>query len=106
MTSSDLKDILTNTKNGHYHIACTRVFELQHAKLPGGGEVPKGEGIGGGDSVDHPNRYFDASRKAIKEAQEKVEKVKGEEGGEGDERKPATGAKRIVKGEDRMEVDH
>ncbi|GAA5985883.1 hypothetical protein JCM10908_006318 [Rhodotorula pacifica] len=72
MTSSDLKEILAATKQGHYHVACTRVFELQHAKLPGGSSVPKGEGLGGGDSVDHPNRYFDASRKAIKAARDKV----------------------------------
>lgn len=72
MTNADLKEILAATKAGHYHVACTRVFELQHAKLPGGGSVPKGEGLGGGDSVDHPNRYFDASRKVIKEARDKV----------------------------------
>ncbi|BGP57003.1 hypothetical protein JCM8202_004562 [Rhodotorula sphaerocarpa] len=72
MTHADLKDILAATKSGHYHVACTRVFELQHAKLPGGSGVPKGEGLGGGDSVDHPNRYFDASRKVIREARDKV----------------------------------
>ena len=72
MTNADLKEILAATKAGHYHVACTRVFELQHAKLPGGGSVPKGEGLGGGDSVDHPNRYFDASRKVIKEARDKA----------------------------------
>lgn len=74
MTNADLKEILAATKAGHYHVACTRVFELQHAKLPGGASVPKGEGLGGGDSVDHPNRYFDASRKVIKEARDKVKR--------------------------------
>lgn len=72
MSNADLKEILAATKNGHYHVACTRVFELQHAKLPGGASVQKGDGLGGGDSVDHPNRYFDASRKAIKEARDKL----------------------------------
>ncbi|GAA5863634.1 hypothetical protein JCM3774_001198 [Rhodotorula dairenensis] len=79
VTSSDLKEILAATKAGHYHVACTRVFELQHAKLPGGTSVPKGEGLGGGDSVDHPNRYFDASRKVIKEARDKVKLMEEEE---------------------------
>ena len=86
MTNTDLKEILAATKAGHYHVACTRVFELQHAKLPGGGSVPKGEGLGGGDSVDHPNRYFDASRKVIKEARDKVkqeEEAADASGGDG-----------------------
>ncbi|BGP42092.1 DNA primase subunit pri2 [Rhodotorula kratochvilovae] len=82
MASSDLKEILAATKSGHYHVACTRVFELQHAKLPGGGSVPKGEGLGGGDSVDHPNRYFDASRKVIREAKDAVKKEEDGGGGE------------------------
>ncbi|GAA5899698.1 hypothetical protein JCM6882_005415 [Rhodosporidiobolus microsporus] len=81
MTNADLKEILAATKNGHYHVACTRVFEIQHAKLPGGNGVAKGDGLGGGDSVDHPNRYFDASRKAIKEARDKVKKEEDESGG-------------------------
>lgn len=108
LANSDLKEILAATKSGHYHVACTRVFELQHAKLPGGASVPKGEGLGGGDSVDHPNRYFDASRKVIREAKDRVKTE--EEGGEGasaaamatagvkdegaEERKPAAPARR------------
>ncbi|GAA5973432.1 hypothetical protein JCM11641_006457 [Rhodosporidiobolus odoratus] len=111
LSSSDLKEILSATKNQHYHVACTRVFEIQHAKLPGGGGVGKGEGIGGGDSVDHPNRYFDASRKVIKEAAERVKKEEEESGG-GGERKPAIGAAAAggnkgkgVTREDAMDVD-
>ncbi|GAA5840613.1 hypothetical protein JCM9279_007380 [Rhodotorula babjevae] len=97
LANADLKEILAATQSGHYHVACTRVFELQHAKLPGGASVPKGEGLGGGDSVDHPNRYFDASRKAIREAKDKVKTEDGDaEGGgagagvgaEDDEKKP------------------
>ncbi|BGP18449.1 hypothetical protein JCM10213_003182 [Rhodosporidiobolus nylandii] len=111
MGNADLKEILAATKNGHYHVACTRVFELQHAKLPGGQGVQKGDGIGGGDSVDHPNRYFDASRKAIKEAREKVKKEEDEAGGE---RKPQVGGSATPvarrpppqpKKEDAMDVD-
>ncbi|GAA6003477.1 DNA primase subunit PRI2 [Rhodotorula paludigena] len=101
MTNADLKEILAATKTGHYHVACTRVFELQHAKLPGGESVPKGEGLGGGDSVDHPNRYFDASRKVIREAKDKVKKEEGEDGADV---KPAMPARRAVKKE-AMDVD-
>ncbi|GAA6010672.1 hypothetical protein JCM10207_007798 [Rhodosporidiobolus poonsookiae] len=112
MTNADLKEILQATKDTHYHVACTKVFELQHAKLPGGHGVPKGDGIGEGNSVDHPNRYFDASRKAIKEARDKVKKEEEGEGGAG-ERKPAPVAglngvpprKAPVKREDAMDVD-
>ncbi|GAA6043985.1 hypothetical protein JCM8097_003424 [Rhodosporidiobolus ruineniae] len=105
LTSADTKEILAATKNGHYHVACTRVFEVQHARgrLPGGGGVEKGDGLGGGDSVDHPNRYFDASRRVIKEARERG--VKAEEGSE--EKKPEVGAtpRRPVKKEEAMDVD-
>lgn len=41
----------------------------------------KGEGVGKGDAVDHPNRYFDASRRVMKEKKESEEGVKKEEGG-------------------------
>ncbi|CEQ42849.1 SPOSA6832_04716 [Sporobolomyces salmonicolor] len=96
LASADLKEILAATKNGHYHVACTRVFELQHAKVG----VAKGDGLGGGDSVDHPNRYFDRSREVIKEARAK--EVKAEEG---DETKPGVGRTRPVKKEEAMDVD-
>lgn len=101
MTNADLKEILAATKTGHYHVACTRVFELQHAKLPGGESVHKGEGLGGGDSVDHPNRYFDASRKVIREAKDKMKKEEGEDGADV---KPAVPGRRAVKKE-AMDVD-
>ncbi|KAL8293663.1 hypothetical protein RQP46_000364 [Phenoliferia psychrophenolica] len=58
LSSADQKEIINATKQHHYHIACTRLFEIQHASKG----VAKGDGIGKGDSVDHPNRYFDASR--------------------------------------------
>jgi DNA primase large subunit len=44
---------MTTVKAGHYHVACTRVFEITHA----GCGVGKGEGVGGGESVTHPNQY-------------------------------------------------
>lgn len=40
-------------KTGHYHVACTRVFEITHTALG----VKKGEGVGVGESVTHPNQY-------------------------------------------------
>lgn len=51
------------------------MFEIQHARFG----VVKGDGIGNGDSVDHPNKYFDRSRVLA------GEKVKDEE--EGGEKK-------------------
>lgn len=62
------------TKIGHYHVACTRLFEIQHRSVG----VQRGQGIGDGESVDHPNRYFEASRKI------RLEKVKEEEGVKGE----------------------
>lgn len=40
-------------KATHYHVACTRVFELTHSSYG----VAKGEGVGGSESVTHPNQY-------------------------------------------------
>ncbi|GAA5963393.1 hypothetical protein JCM3765_003053 [Sporobolomyces pararoseus] len=74
ITNLDIKEIVKSAKEGHYHISCTRVFEIQHSKLG----VSKGDGLGGGDSVDHPNRYFDKSRQLVKEA--KAKEVKEEVG--------------------------
>jgi len=59
-------------KGQHYHIACTRVFELTHAKYG----VKRGEGLGtiGGvsETVSHPNRYPTRSRELEKEKTEKT----------------------------------
>ncbi|KAF8136692.1 DNA primase, large subunit [Boletus edulis] len=53
LTANDLHEVMRTVKEGHYHVACTRVFEITHASRG----VKKGEGIGGGDSVVHPNQY-------------------------------------------------
>lgn len=53
LKSSDLPEIMATVKTGHYHVACTRVFEMTHASCG----VAKGEGIGEGESVAHPNQY-------------------------------------------------
>ena len=53
LTSADLPEIMAQVKAGHFHVACTRVFEITHSSHG----VKKGEGIGGGESVTHPNQY-------------------------------------------------
>ncbi|KAF9567519.1 DNA primase, large subunit [Agrocybe pediades] len=53
LRASDLPEIMATVKAGHPHVACTRVFELTHASYG----INKGEGIGGGESVTHPNQY-------------------------------------------------
>lgn len=50
---------MSSVKSGHYHVACTRVFELTHG-------IPKGEGVGGGECVTHPNQYAARSRELDK----------------------------------------
>lgn len=58
----DLPEIMNTVKSGHYHVACTRVFEITHK----GTGVKKGEGVGGGESVTHPNQYAARSRELEK----------------------------------------
>ena len=70
ITQSDIKEITKAAKEGHYHVSCTRVFEIQHAQFG----VSKGDGWGNGDSVDHPNRYFDRSRQLVIDSQPKAKK--------------------------------
>ena len=53
MKAADLPEIMNMVKTGHYHVACTRVFEITHAAVG----VKKGDGIGGGESVTHPNQF-------------------------------------------------
>jgi DNA primase large subunit len=54
--SLELREVMDSVKKTHYHVACTRVFELTHP-----GNVKKGEGIGGGNMVNHPNEYYNKS---------------------------------------------
>ncbi|KAI0831416.1 DNA primase large subunit [Trametes gibbosa] len=58
LTSVDMPEIMSTVKAGHYHVACTRVFEITHARQG----VKKGEGMGDGESVTHPNQYAARSR--------------------------------------------
>lgn len=66
LTAADLPEIMHTVKAGHPHVACTRVFEITHA----GFGVKKGEGVGGGESVTHPNQYAARSRELEKVRQE------------------------------------
>lgn len=55
--ANDLNEITGAVKAQHFHVACTRVFEITHANKG----VTKGDGLGNGESVNHPNRYFERS---------------------------------------------
>lgn len=48
-----MSEIMSIVKASNYHVACTRVFEITHGSCG----VKKGEGVGSGDSVTHPNQY-------------------------------------------------
>jgi len=52
--SHDMGEISHLLKGQHYHVACTRVWEISH-------EVKKGAGLDG-ESVTHPNLYAAKSR--------------------------------------------
>ncbi|KAI0709357.1 DNA primase large subunit [Earliella scabrosa] len=66
LTSADMPEIMNMVKAKHYHVACTRVFEITHARQG----VKKGEGVGGGESVTHPNQYAARSRELTKKMEE------------------------------------
>lgn len=57
--SPDMRDIMDSVKSSHYHVACTRVFEITH-------NVKRGEGLGNSESVNHPNKWTDRSRELEK----------------------------------------
>lgn len=54
VSPDDQQEIVNAARAGHYHVACTRLFEVTH-------NVPRGQGLGDGESVSHPNRYMEAS---------------------------------------------
>lgn len=62
-----MRDVLDSVKASHYHLACTRVFEVTHG-------VKKGEGLGNGESVSHPNKWADRSRELEKEVIDGIKK--------------------------------
>jgi DNA primase large subunit len=67
LTLADLPEIVATVKGGHYHVACTRVFEITHSRQG----VKKGDGLGG-ESVTHPNQYAAKSRELEKAQQDSV----------------------------------
>ena len=71
LTVADLPEIVDTVKRGHYHVACTRVFEITHSSLG----VKKGEGVGDGESVTHPNQYAARSRELERKIKEEAEDV-------------------------------
>ncbi|CED82915.1 dna primase large subunit [Phaffia rhodozyma] len=73
ISGPDLQEVMNQVKSTHYHVACTRVFELTHRS-----DVQKGEGLGNGESVDHPNKWFDRSWELEKSALGEVNKVDGD----------------------------
>ena len=62
LRSADLPEVMANVKTSHFHVACTRVFELTHASCG----VSKGEGVGNMESVTHPNQYTSRSMELYK----------------------------------------
>lgn len=64
LKTGEINDIVDQVAGGHYHLACTKLFEINHKALG----VVAGDGVGKGDSVDHPNRYFEASRALVSAA--------------------------------------
>lgn len=62
-------------KSGHYHVGCTRLFEISHRKQG----VKKGDGLGESESVSHPNRYFERSWSLVKESKKSSSSPETEE---------------------------
>lgn len=90
---SQIKEILDATKSQHYHVACTRVFEITHASKY---DVKKGDGLGSGESVSHPNRYFERSRELERAANGEIAPAAAPSGG---------AAKAEEEGNDSMQID-
>ena len=84
----DTKELLDAVKGGHYHVACTRVYEITHRDQG----VRKGDGsvtrtahiiahaylqccfsVGSGESVSHPNLYYERSLALTRPSKEKEE---------------------------------
>jgi DNA primase large subunit len=61
LSASDLPEIVATVKKQHYHVACTRVWEITHARHG----VKQHDGLGG-ESVTHPNQYASKSRELDK----------------------------------------
>lgn len=58
--SDDMEEIIRAAEGQHYHVACTRVFEITHGE----------RGLTDGDSVTHPNQYAARSKELECEKEE------------------------------------
>ncbi|KAI3406639.2 PRI2 [Candida oxycetoniae] len=67
----DINSIMDNVENHEYTIACTRVFELSHQRELIALNKP-GQSIQQ-EHINHPNLYFDRSRKLERDMQKKEE---------------------------------
>ncbi len=71
LTLNDLPEIMAQVKTKKYHVACTRVFEITHSR-----HTTKGQGLGDGEHVTHPNQYAARSielEKAVSETKMEVD---------------------------------
>lgn len=57
---ADIKEIMDAVAQHKHHVACTRVFEITHG-------IRRGEGVGNGETVTHPNKYAARSRELERE---------------------------------------
>lgn len=82
---AEQSEILQAVKSGHYHVGCTRLFEITHLKQG----VKKGDGLGEGESVSHPNRYFERSWSLVKDGKSSSTSASGGSGND-DEKDEST----------------
>ncbi|QRW08226.1 carbohydrate esterase family 10 protein [Ceratobasidium sp. AG-Ba] len=66
-STSEQAEIAKLVKGNHFQVACTRVFELTHRAMG----VKAGDGLDGGETVDHPNRYYTRSKELAKDKEPK-----------------------------------
>ena len=79
LSAGDVSAVVARARQGHYQLACASAWEAVHE----GKELDSG--------VNHPNQYFDASRRAAREVREK----KAEEGGGGGVKKEGGGEEAV-----------
>lgn len=60
---------MNNVNTKHYHVACTRVFEITHSSYG----AKKGDGVADGESITHPNQYAAKSMELYKGLRDRAE---------------------------------